>query len=98
VKTIKNGRESEVEHVWTLATNPLRCESHGRKASDQMRVRWELPQEQAKKFLTHFWQLHLKCDVYVVLELIFEIVKDDRGSEVEHVWTSVSIPLCEIHS
>jgi len=54
VKTIKNGRESEVEHVWTLATNPLRCESHGRKASDQMRVRWELPQEQANEIFEAF--------------------------------------------
>jgi len=53
-KTVKDGRESEVEHVWTLATNPLRCEIHGRKASDQMRVRWELPQEQANEIFDAF--------------------------------------------
>jgi len=53
-KTIKDGRESEVEHVWTLATNPLRCEIHSRKASDQMRVRWELPQEQANEIFDAF--------------------------------------------
>jgi len=53
-KTVKDGRESEVEHVWTLATNPLRCEIHGRKASDQMRVRWQLPQEQANEIFDAF--------------------------------------------
>merc|ERR1712206_3406 len=53
-KTVKDGRESEIEHVWTLATNPLRCEMHGRKASDQMRVRWELPQEQANEIFDAF--------------------------------------------
>merc|ERR1712064_234788 len=53
-KTIKDGRESEIEHVWTLATNPLRCEIHGRKASDQMRVRWELPQELANEIFDAF--------------------------------------------
>jgi len=53
-KTVKDGMESEVEHVWTLASNPLRCEIHSRKASDQMRVRWELPQEQANEIFDAF--------------------------------------------
>jgi len=53
-KTIKDGRESDNEHVWTLATNPLRCEIHSRKASDQMRVRWELPHEQANELFDAF--------------------------------------------
>merc|ERR1712107_213330 len=53
-RTVKDGKESEVEHVWTLATDPLRCEIHGRKASDQMRVRWELPQEQANEIFDAF--------------------------------------------
>merc|ERR1712007_390414 len=48
-KTIKYQKASEVDHVWTLATNPLRCELHARKASDQMRIRWELPHEQANE-------------------------------------------------
>jgi hypothetical protein len=53
-KTIKDGRESENEHVWSLATAPLRCEIHSRKASDQMRVRWELPHEQANEIFDAF--------------------------------------------
>jgi len=53
-KTIKDGKESENEHVWTLAKNPLRCEIHSRKASDQMRVRWELPHEQANEIFEAF--------------------------------------------
>merc|ERR1711937_450025 len=53
-KTIKDGKESDNEHVWTLATNPLRCEIHSRKASDQMRVRWELPHEQANEIFDAF--------------------------------------------
>jgi len=53
-RTIKDGRESENEHVWTLAKNPLRCEIHSRKASDQMRVRWELPHEQANEIFDAF--------------------------------------------
>merc|ERR1712064_69472 len=52
--TIKDGKESDNENVWTLATNPLRCEIHSRKASDQMRVRWELQHEQANEIFDAF--------------------------------------------
>jgi len=54
IKTIKDGKESDVEHIWALATNPLRCELHSRKASDQMRIRWSLPHEQANEIFDAF--------------------------------------------
>jgi len=53
-QTVKDLKECDVEHVWTLATNPLRCELHARKASDQMRIRWELPHEQANEIFDAF--------------------------------------------
>jgi len=53
-KTVKDGRESDVEHVWAVASKPLRCELHSRKSSDQMRVRWELPHEQANEIFDAF--------------------------------------------
>lgn len=53
-KTIKDMKESDVEHVWTLATDPLRCELHGRKVSDQMRIRWIFPHEQANEIFEAF--------------------------------------------
>merc|ERR1712063_12420 len=65
IKTIKDGKESEVEHVWALATNPLRCELHSRKASDQMRVRWSLPHEQANE------NFDAVLDAKILLGLVF---------------------------
>merc|ERR1712007_267583 len=65
-KTVKDGKESEVEHVWTLVTNLFVVRSMAVRHQTKCVFVGSSHKSKPTKFLTRFWQPHLECEFGVI--------------------------------